>query len=93
VLSQSIASVEHLQIQAVEFLQPVQLNHPAQRARVTEGIFAGSRQMFEDLNGAVTEARLKPVIDRTFAFGQVREALECLRSGAHFGKIVIRIAD
>ena len=57
------------------------------------GIFVGSRQTFEDLNRAITVARSKPVIDRTFAFGQLREALEYMRSGAHFGKIVIRIAD
>jgi NADPH:quinone reductase-like Zn-dependent oxidoreductase len=58
-----------------------------------QGIFVGSRQMFEDLNRAVGVAGLKPVIDRTFAFGRVREALEFMRSGAHFGKIVIHIAD
>jgi len=58
-----------------------------------QGIFVGSRQMFEDLNRAIAAAGLKPVIDRTFAFGQVREALEYMSSGAHLGKIVIRIAD
>jgi NADPH:quinone reductase-like Zn-dependent oxidoreductase len=58
-----------------------------------QGVFVGSRQTFEDLNRAITVARSKPVIDRTFAFGQLREALEYMRSGAHFGKIVIRIAD
>jgi NADPH:quinone reductase-like Zn-dependent oxidoreductase len=58
-----------------------------------QGIFVGSRQTFEDLNRAVTVARSKPVIGRTFAFGQLREALEYMRSGSHFGKIVIRIAD
>jgi len=58
-----------------------------------QGIFVGSRQMFEDLNKAVTAARLKPVIDRTFAFGQLHAALEHMKSGAHFGKIVVRIAE
>lgn len=58
-----------------------------------QGVFVGSRQTFEDLNRAITVARSKPVVDRTFAFGQLREALEYMRSGAHFGKIVIRIAD
>jgi len=58
-----------------------------------QGIFVGSRQTFKDLNRAVTVARSKPVIGRTFAFGQLREALEYMRSGSHFGKIVIRIAD
>jgi len=58
-----------------------------------QGIFVGSRQMFEELNRAVSGARLKPVIDRTFAFGQLREALDYLHSGAHCGKIVIRLGD
>jgi NADPH:quinone reductase-like Zn-dependent oxidoreductase len=58
-----------------------------------QGIFVGSRQTFEDLNRAVRVARSKPVIGRTFAFGQLREALEYMRSGSHFGKIVIRIPE
>jgi NADPH:quinone reductase-like Zn-dependent oxidoreductase len=60
---------------------------------LVQGIFVGSRQMFEELNHAVTVARLKPVIDRTFAFGQLREALDYMHSGAHCGKIVIRLVD
>lgn len=58
-----------------------------------QGIFVGSRLMFEELNRAVTVAQLRPVIDRTFAFDQLPDALEYMRTGAHFGKIVIRIAD
>lgn len=57
-----------------------------------QGIFVGSRQMFTDMNRALTVAKTKPVIDRVFGFGQVKEALEYMRSGAHFGKIVIQIA-
>ena len=54
-----------------------------------QGIFVGSRQMFEDLNRAISASRLKPVIDRTFPFGEAREALKYMESGAHFGKIVL----
>jgi NADPH:quinone reductase-like Zn-dependent oxidoreductase len=56
-----------------------------------QGIFVGSRQMFEEMNRAFTVAQLKPVIDRTFVFEEAREALQYLESGSHFGKIVIRI--
>ena len=73
-----------------EGLNPVQVLMKTLRV---QGIFVGSRQMFEELNRAVALARLKPVIDRTFAFGQVREALDYMRSGAHLGKIVIRMTD
>ena len=54
-----------------------------------QGIFVGSRQMFEDMNRAITANRLRPVIDKTFAFGEAREALAYIEKGAHFGKIVL----
>lgn len=56
-----------------------------------QGIFVGSREMSEALNRAVTEAKLKPVIDRVFDFNEVPAALKYLHSGSHFGKIVVRI--
>ncbi|MDQ3219375.1 MAG: zinc-binding dehydrogenase, partial [Acidobacteriota bacterium] len=55
------------------------------------GIFVGSRTMFEDMNRAIEANKLKPVIDKVFAFGEVREALRYMESGAHFGKIVVRM--
>ncbi len=56
-----------------------------------QGIFVGSRQMFEELNSAISLAKLKPVIDRTFDFGEAPAALAHMQSGAHFGKIIIRM--
>ncbi len=58
-----------------------------------QGIFVGSRQMFEDMNHAISLAGMKPVIDRTYTFGQLREALDYMQSGSHFGKIVIQIVE
>jgi NADPH:quinone reductase-like Zn-dependent oxidoreductase len=58
-----------------------------------QGIFVGSRKMFEELNRAVTCNQLKPVIDRTFAFNEAPEALAYMESGSHFGKIVIRVVE
>jgi NADPH:quinone reductase-like Zn-dependent oxidoreductase len=55
-----------------------------------QGIFVGSRRMFEDMNRAIESNRMKPVIDRTFAFEEAREALKHMESGSHFGKIVIK---
>jgi len=55
-----------------------------------QGIFVGSRQMFSDLLKAVDTAKLLPVVDRVFEFGEVREALAYMESGSHFGKIVIK---
>jgi NADPH:quinone reductase-like Zn-dependent oxidoreductase len=55
------------------------------------GILVGSRAMFEDLNRAVAHSGLHPVIDRVFPFEEAPDALRYMESGAHFGKIVIRV--
>jgi NADPH:quinone reductase-like Zn-dependent oxidoreductase len=54
-----------------------------------QGIFVGSRLMFEALLRAIEASALKPVVDRVFPFDRAVEALQYLESGAHFGKIVI----
>jgi NADPH:quinone reductase-like Zn-dependent oxidoreductase len=53
------------------------------------GIYVGSRAVFEDLNRLISEAGIRPVIDRRFGFDAVREAYTYLRSAKHFGKVVI----
>jgi NADPH:quinone reductase-like Zn-dependent oxidoreductase len=56
------------------------------------GIYVGSGRMFESLNRALSATLLHPVVDRVFGFDEVRAAYEHLASGAHFGKVVIRVA-
>lgn len=58
--------------------------------RVT-GIYVGSRDMFESMNRAIGLHQLRPVVDRVFSFSQATAAFHYLESGAHFGKVVIRI--
>ena len=55
-----------------------------------QGIYVGSREMFEVMNRAIAQHKLRPVVDRVFGFDEVREALRYMESGAHFGKICIR---
>ncbi len=56
-----------------------------------QGVFVGSRQMFEQMNLLLCQhSHLKPIIDKTFGFGEVKDALNYLESGAHFGKIVVK---
>jgi NADPH:quinone reductase-like Zn-dependent oxidoreductase len=55
-----------------------------------QGITVGSRDGFEAMMRAIDQHHLEPVIDRVFAFGELKEALAHLKSGAHFGKICIR---
>lgn len=56
-----------------------------------EGVLVGSREMFEEMNQTIEEHELKPVIDRVFGFEQVPEALRYLETGAHFGKVCVRL--
>ncbi len=56
-----------------------------------DGIYVGSRDMFDSMNRAIDRTRLKPVVDRVFPFDEAPAAYEYLKSAAHFGKIVIRV--
>jgi NADPH:quinone reductase-like Zn-dependent oxidoreductase len=56
-----------------------------------QGIFVGSRDMFEAMNRAIELHQMHPVVDRVFPFEEAREALRYMESGRHFGKIVIRV--
>jgi NADPH:quinone reductase-like Zn-dependent oxidoreductase len=53
------------------------------------GIETGSREMFEEMNNFIEMKDLRPVIDKTFALDEIREALKYLESGRHFGKVTI----
>ena len=55
-----------------------------------QGISVGNRDGMEAMLRAISQHTLKPVIDRTFAFEELREALDYLSRGVHFGKICIR---
>lgn len=56
-----------------------------------QGIFVGSREMFERMNRAIEADGLRPTVDRVFPFEEAVEALRHLERGAHFGKVVIRL--
>src|SRR5262245_59381383 len=56
-----------------------------------QGVYVGSREMFEAMNKAMAIQKTKPVIDRVFPFAETREALKYIESAAHFGKIVITV--
>ena len=56
-----------------------------------QGIFVGSRAMFEAMNQAIRVNQLRPVIDRVFPFEEAVTALKHMEGGNHFGKVVIRV--
>ena len=57
-----------------------------------QGIYVGSREMFEAMNRAIALHQLRPVVDRVFPFAEAAEALRYLETGTHFGKIVLRLS-
>jgi NADPH:quinone reductase-like Zn-dependent oxidoreductase len=55
-----------------------------------QGIFVGSREMFEAMNRSISLHKMRPVVDRVFPFAEAVEAYRYMETGAHFGKVVIR---
>ncbi|TGK12452.1 NAD(P)-dependent alcohol dehydrogenase [Leptospira fletcheri] len=56
-----------------------------------QGVIVGSRSDFERMNLAISRNLMRPVIDRIFPYSEFPKALEYLRDGKHFGKVVIEI--
>ena len=66
--------------------------HPVMRKGASlHGIFVGNRVMLERMNAAIEVNGMKPVVDKAFAFDEALDAYRYQQSGAHFGKVVIRI--
>lgn len=55
------------------------------------GVYVGSRQMFREMNRAISFHELNPVIDEVFPFAEARKAYHRMRSARHFGKLVIDV--
>ena len=53
-----------------------------------QGIYVGSREMFETMNRAIELHQMKPVIDRVFPFTESREALAYMESAGILVKSV-----
>jgi NADPH:quinone reductase-like Zn-dependent oxidoreductase len=49
--------------------------------------------MFADMLQAIQTHAIHPVIDKEFAFADAPAALDYMKSGSHFGKIVVRVGD
>lgn len=56
-----------------------------------QGITVGNSDDFSKMAKAMAQHRLHPVIDRVFEFNDVHLALEHLRGGKHFGKIIVTL--
>lgn len=61
------------------------------KSLTVQGIYVGSREMFEAMNQTMQQHPIKPIIDRVFSFTEVREAYHYLKSATHFSKVVINL--
>ena len=55
------------------------------------GILVGNRELFRELLESIAHNKIRPVVDKVFPFEQAKEAFKYLESGAHFGKVVIKV--
>lgn len=61
------------------------------KSATIRSIDVGSRAMFEAMNRAIDAAKLRPVVDRTFAFDEAKDAFRYFAEGANFGKVCVRV--
>ncbi len=67
------------------------LRHFIAGALTVQGIFVGPRINFENMDRAISQHGLKPVVDRVFPFAEAREAMRHMTDKKHFGKVVVRV--
>jgi NADPH:quinone reductase-like Zn-dependent oxidoreductase len=65
------------------------LGHVITRQVRLQGVTVGHRDAFESMVRAIEQHGIRPVIDRVFAFEELKEAMAYLKSGAQFGKVCI----
>ncbi len=56
-----------------------------------QGIYVGSREMFEQMNRAIAQHEMRPVIDQVYEAAEIQKALRHMEAAGHFGKIVVLI--
>jgi NADPH:quinone reductase-like Zn-dependent oxidoreductase len=56
-----------------------------------QGVVVGSVEMFERMIGMIEHLGIRPVIDEAFEMPDIAGALGYLRSGRHFGKVIIKL--
>jgi NADPH:quinone reductase-like Zn-dependent oxidoreductase len=55
------------------------------------GVTVGSTEHFTAMNRFLADNAIRPVVDRVFGFDEAPDAFAYLRSGSHFGKIVVKL--
>ena len=57
-----------------------------------QGVIVGHREMFEHMCDALAANDIHPVVDRSFGFDEVHDALQYVIEGRHIGKVAIERA-
>ncbi|MBK3659807.1 NAD(P)-dependent alcohol dehydrogenase [Bradyrhizobium diazoefficiens] len=55
------------------------------------GVTVGSVEHFAAMNRFLIEHAIHPILDRVYGFDEVPEAYAHLRTGSHFGKVVVKL--
>ena len=59
------------------------------KSLTVRGVYVGPRQMFAEMNAALTQHQIQPVIDAQFDFDEAPQAYRTMRAAGHFGKLII----
>jgi NADPH:quinone reductase-like Zn-dependent oxidoreductase len=55
-----------------------------------QGIYVGSRVMFERMNRAIVLHKIKPIVDRVFPWLDVKAAMKYMQEQKHVGKVCLK---
>ncbi|PMB68563.1 Zinc-type alcohol dehydrogenase-like protein [Beauveria bassiana] len=58
-----------------------------------KGVLNGGRDRLEEALAFYEAHGIKPVVDKTYAFAEAKEAMAYVKQGKHFGKVVITVED
>jgi NADPH:quinone reductase-like Zn-dependent oxidoreductase len=72
--------------------EPFQIGPLLHKQIHLRGIYVGSRADFEEMNRAISQHHLQPVVDQVFSFEDAPVAVKTMENASHFGKIVIRVS-
>lgn len=71
--------------------QPLNIGQILMKSLRLQGIYVGSRAMLAEVLDTFASSGLRPVVDRTFALKEAKDAIRYLASAQHFGKIVVTL--
>jgi NADPH:quinone reductase-like Zn-dependent oxidoreductase len=71
----------------------VDLSHVFAKHLTIMGSFMGSMSEIIEVLPLIRRGQLRPVVDRVFPLAEAADAHRYLASGAHFGKVVLKVGD